>query len=100
MDKTSNNETKLKKTKYKYKRYLENTGQKYYYFLDKENKEWQFREINGSALDYYFICTSSKCSDFAILNREKTNQFRITKNHTLENIDILIIKQKLINIYK
>ena len=36
------------------------------------------------SLDYYFVCTSSKCSGFAMLNRKNPKEFRVTKNHSIE----------------
>jgi len=45
------------KCKKQYKRYL--PKEEHYYFKDSKGKEWSFTEINGSALYYYFKCTTS-----------------------------------------
>ena len=54
-EKNNNKYINSEKNKLIYTRYLKNTGQKYYFYVDKEDKEWQFREINGSSLDCLYI---------------------------------------------
>ena len=65
---------------------LLNKGEHYYY-IDKENKEWAFTEINGVANYYYFKCSTHKCKAFAKIERypkdKNQNELILTKEHTL-----------------
>ena len=53
---------KIFKSKKQYERSL--PKDEHYYFKDSKGQEWSFTEINGSALYYYFKCTTSKCKAF------------------------------------
>jgi hypothetical protein len=71
----------------------------HYYYIDKENKEWAFTEINGVANYYYFKCSTHKCKAFAKIERypkDKTqNGLIITKSIHYHTLSILIIKKML-----
>ena len=57
---------------------------KHYYYLDKQNNEWEFLEVNGVKQFYYFRCTTKNCRAFGKINRiDKNKQFILTKNHDL-----------------
>ena len=51
-----------------YPRLLEN--EKHYYYIDSNNREWQFLEINGTKNNYYFKCSTKLCKAFAIIPKK------------------------------
>ena len=56
----------------------------HYYYTDPLNLQWCFTEIRGSAKDYYYRCSTSKCSGFGMISKTKTNApFILTKSHSI-----------------
>ena len=54
------------------------------YYIDKNNKEWCFTEINGGKNFFYFKCSTHKCNGFGkILRNGENKEFSLTKKHTL-----------------
>ena len=69
-----------KKVKYET---LVGIGNKYYYMDDKGN-DLEFREKNGSATHYYFVCSTSKYKAFGkILRTDQNKEFILTKSHNI-----------------
>lgn len=81
-EKTDINFKTIFKKKLKYDKYL-NEGEKYYY-IDNDNIEWEFREKKGTSSNYYFKCTTDKCTGFGmILKDDKQKNFKLTKDHNI-----------------
>ena len=61
-------------------------NQKYYY-TDDNDKEWEFREKNGSVESFYFKCSTDKCKGYGmILRNDEEKNFKLTKQHTIPYI--------------
>ena len=81
------NTIKNKKIKPKkiYPKFLNNEQDKHYYYIDNNNEEWQWLEINGIIENFYFKCTSKLCSGFGMIKRKDNDKiFKLTKKHNLE----------------
>ena len=75
---------KIKKKKI-YPKFLNNEQDKHYYYIDNNNEEWQWLEINGTIENFYFKCTSKLCSGFGMIKRKDNDKiFKLTKKHNLE----------------
>ena len=57
---TNNPKEKSKKI---YPRLLDKT-QRHYYYVDSDNIEWEFTEMNGTKKNYYFKCSTTNCGAF------------------------------------
>ena len=87
-EKKDNSTNKNKDIKNEFKKLFDydkflNPGEKFYY-VDKENNEWEFREKKGSNIKYYFKCSTEKCSGYGMIQKndpEKT--FVLTKLHNI-----------------
>ena len=67
--------------------YILNKGQKYYY-TDEVNLEWEFKEKAGTIYHYYFVCSTTKCNGFGMINRkDKENKFILIKKHNCSYIN-------------
>ena len=56
----------------------------HYYYTDPLNYQWCFTETRGSAKDYYYRCSTSKCQGFGMISKHKENaQFILTKSHSI-----------------
>ena len=42
----------------------------HYYYIDNNNNEWRFTEINGTEKYYYFKCSTTKCKVFGKIERK------------------------------
>lgn len=42
----------------KYEKFLDKNNSNYYYYIDANDNEWQFKEINGTLNKYYFKCST------------------------------------------
>ena len=83
-DKKNENKKVFRKHKkeYKYEKLMEKCQR--YYFTDENDKEWEFREKNGSSESYYFKCTIEKCKGFGMILRfDETKKFKLTKSHSI-----------------
>ena len=85
IDNTESINLKKKKInkKLEYSKFL-HENQKHYYYIDNQDKEWEFREISGSKDAYYFKCSTTKCNGFGMIKRIDSNNFYLTKNHSIE----------------
>ena len=77
---------KKSRTKKSYPKYLKE--KEHYFYIDNNNNEWCFTEINGTKENYYFKCSTHICKGFGKLKRNKNelnneNQFTLTKEHTI-----------------
>ena len=45
---------KTNKTKKEYNRFMNNIEDKHYYYIDNNNDEWEYLEINGTSENFYF----------------------------------------------
>ena len=75
--------SRIKKT---YPEYLKE--KEHYFYIDNNNNEWCFTEINGTKENYYFKCSTHICKGFGKLKRNKNelnneNQFTLTKQYTI-----------------
>ena len=76
---------KRKTQKRNYDFLLEKKINKHYYYFDINNEEWEFTEVNGSAKNYYFKCSTSLCKGYGMINREDLfHKFILTKEHNLK----------------
>ena len=56
----------------------------HYYYTDPLNYQWCFTETRGSSQDYYYKCSTSKCSGFGMTNKYKKDaSFILTKSHSI-----------------
>lgn len=56
----------------------------YYDYTDNNAYEWCFTEVNGSAKDFHYKCSTTKYRGFAMKDKLNINSnLRITKSHTI-----------------
>ena len=56
----------------------------HYYYIDNNNNEWRFTEINGTEKFYHFKCSTTKCKGFGKIERKGNKSiFFLTKEHTI-----------------
>ena len=91
---------KIAPKQFKFKR-LTKEGAKYYY-TDKNNLEWEFREKNGSKDNYYFVCSTAKCNAFGKISRKDSGyKFNLTQKYNISYIMHTYYDINIINdIYK
>ena len=76
---------KTNKTKKEYNRFLNNIEDKHYYYIDNNNDEWEYLEINGTSENFYFKCSCKICCGFGMIKRnDNEKKFKVTKKHNLE----------------
>ena len=76
---------KTNKTKKEYNRFLNNIEDKHYYYIDNNNDEWEYLEINGTSENFYFKCSCKMFCGFGMIKRnDNEKKFRVTKKHNLE----------------
>ena len=89
------NEISNKTKNKKYPKFIQNKVDTHYYFIDNNNKEWQFSEINRGEKINYFKCSTKICKGFGIIDRENKNSiFRITKEHSIKYYEHTYIYEK------
>ena len=60
---------------------------KLYYYIDNNNDEWGWLEINLMIENDYFKCSCIICYDFVMIKRNDRDKFKlfiVTKKHNLE----------------
>ena len=56
----------------------------HYYYTDPLQCQWCFIETRGSTNDYYYRCSTSKCTVFGMINKYKENApFILTKAYSI-----------------
>ena len=67
-----------------YPKLLKQYNEIHYYYTDNNKYEWEYLEINGTKLNYYFKCSTGICKGFGMIERnDKLQKFKITKIHDL-----------------
>ena len=70
----------------KYPKLKQNKDDTHYYFIDNNNKEWQFLEINGGKKNYCFKCSTKICKGFGMIERENNNVIFFNYQRTYNKI--------------
>lgn len=67
-----------------YSKLLKQYNEILYYYTDNKKYEWEYLEINGTKLNYYFKCSTGICKGFGMIKRNnKLQKFKITKINDL-----------------
>ena len=55
-----------------------------YYYTDALNFQWCFTETRGSSKDYYYKCSTTRCTAFGMISKTTNNSpFILTRGHSI-----------------
>jgi len=56
----------------------------HYYYTDPLNFQWCFTETRGSSKDYYYKCSTTRCTPFGVISKTSNNSpFILTRGHSI-----------------